>query len=100
MAHEFGATNEPDTCLWCGRKLRTNYTRGDVIEGPRKSVKGRDGHDDYTVPTYKRINKKATGKGLMDEGFFCTVTCATFFGSTVARLGERLRPREKGKSWT
>ena len=23
--HPFGATNQPDTCLWCGRKLKAQY---------------------------------------------------------------------------
>lgn len=91
--HDYGPTNEPDTCLWCGAKLRTNYTMGERIEGPRKLVKGREGYNSYYVPTFRYINKKKTGKGVYDTGFFCTLFCGMQFGIAFARMGRRLQPK-------
>lgn len=90
-AHAFGATNEPDTCLWCGAKLRTNYTMGDVAEGPRKLIKGDDyGVEDYTIPTLRYVNKEPTGKGWENNGYFCTLRCGEAFGLAFARAGYRM----------
>lgn len=94
MTHEFNASNEPGTCLWCGDKLKPNYTQGERVEGPRRTVKGRWGNDDYTVPTYRYSDKKIKGYGWENNGFFCTLRCGEAFGKAFARMGRRLQPKE------
>lgn len=91
MAHTFNPSNEEGTCLWCGEKLRPNYSRGDRIEGKPKRIDGEQyGVEDYTIPTWKYINKRILGYGLENNGFFCTLFCSKQFGTALARMGRRL----------
>lgn len=93
-AHAFDPNNKPDTCLWCGERLKTNYTKGERVEGTPKRIRGDHyGVEDYTIPTWKYINREPTGKGWEDNGFFCTLRCGEAFGVAMARNGKRLQPK-------
>ena len=63
---ECGATNEPETCIWCGRKLRGKKT--------------------WLFERYGKLGDYA-------DGYFCTLRCGYDFGLTLATKGERLRPK-------
>ena len=80
-AHDFGATNEPRTCLWCGAKLRQNKTWAMV----RRSTERSHRTDDIRTPngTY----------GWEGNGFFCTLRCGEAFGKAFASMGRRLKPK-------
>lgn len=95
LTHDFNPSNEEGTCLWCGDKLKPVYTMGDRIEGPRRLVKGRDGYDSYTAPTYRYINKRLLGYGWERNGYFCTLRCGEAFGVAYAKMGRRLLPKKK-----
>lgn len=58
---DFAATNQPDTCLWCGRKLHG------------------------AVPCFPEY------AGYDDDGYFCTLRCGYRFGVRMAELGKRLK---------
>lgn len=61
----FGATNAPDTCLWCGRKLRKNKWK------------------------FERLGKL----GAYADGVFCGLGCGYHFGVALAWSGRRLTPK-------
>ena len=63
MFREYGATNAPHTCVWCGRKLRRR------LDNPT----GRQ-YGDY------------------GDGLFCGLRCGFDFALRVARLGHRFEP--------
>lgn len=70
---DFGATNEADTCLWCGCKLYRSGAFRELGEtGPKKfSFDGR--------------------KGYRGSGLFCSLNCGYGFGLSAARGGVRLK---------
>jgi ribosomal protein L37AE/L43A len=117
--HPFAATNEPGTCLWCGRKLRMSYfTEKQRTDKPRPPSSchycnsgegfthvedtvyeckkcGTESHGGYVYKITKReaIHDKPGPKG---DGFFCTLPCAYAFAVSLADHGRRLEPpREK-----
>lgn len=78
---DFGATNEPDTCLWCGKELRYRYR--DSCWTP------------WTEDTPSRRLKPAERRraelgGDYEDGFFCGLRCAYMFARRLAQLGNRL----------
>lgn len=78
---EFNASNEPETCLWCGRKLR--WRKDPVFEGTLAAARG---GKPKTVNAYDR-------PGDYGDGFFCGLRCAHQFATTLAEAGRRLQPR-------
>lgn len=77
----FGATNQPGTCLFCGRKLRC---------GTREAKPGEEGN-----PTWKSYGGNyATVRNEMPgsyaDGKFCGLRCGYQFGLRLAQLGRRL----------
>jgi hypothetical protein len=72
---DFNASNKPDTCLWCGRKLRykTLHDWGVGDANPTRSYKAEKGGD-------------------YQDGQFCGLRCGYLFGVRMAELGRRLKP--------
>lgn len=61
----FGASNESNTCLWCGRRLHKE--------------------------TYGNFEKP----GYSGDGYFCGLRCGYRFAETFAGLGRRLEPHKR-----
>ena len=66
-AHQqiYNPSNKPNTCLWCGRKLKEFI----------------DWHHEHTGMF-----------GYEGDGHFCSLRCGYEFGNTFAAIGRRLRP--------
>lgn len=120
---KWGTTNEPGTCLWCGRKLRwrgetkyedtdkkptqctrTSYEAGVYDRetcGDRNIAMTSDGwkcgKGHYLNPVRRVVaHKKATEKpGDYGDGFFCGLRCAYKFAVVLARSGQRLKVAPK-----
>jgi hypothetical protein len=60
---EINRTNEPDTCLYCGEKLKE-----------------------------AKYSPKTGNKGYANRGYFCTLTCGWRFGVAAAKHGFKLQP--------
>ena len=110
----FGATGKPETCLWCGRKLRRLYNtkKERVPYAPKKSTccgaefyvderdsglgSGRrcktcgclDFGFRYKVVEKTPVYEKSGGYG---DGYFCGLRCGFQFGRRFAELGRRLQ---------
>ncbi len=70
-------TNEPGTCLWCGRKLHKHFSRDWPINQLHPSEsKTLDGYGDYA------------------DNAFCGLHCGYEFGISMAAGGKRLGPYE------
>jgi hypothetical protein len=76
----FDASNQEDTCLWCGRKLHYKT----ITDWP---VHQRD-------PSNPR---KADKAGDYQDGFFCNLRCGYRFGVRMAEFGRRIKPRGGGE---
>lgn len=72
----FEASNQLDTCLWCGRKLR--YKTSTIWPVGESWPMG-------TI--------RAELSGDYEDGFFCGLRCAYQFGAAAAHNGYRLRLR-------
>ena len=94
---EFGASNEPDTCLWCGNKLRylskhSHYETSEVPLDPN------DYNDQFLIEEGHTTKKKYSNvvderwakSGGYHDGFFCGLRCAYQFAVRLAQLGRRL----------
>lgn len=102
MAQPFGATNQPHTCLWCGRKLRRHHVekwQPDVREVQAHEYQIIEGKPvDTFVP--RRIDHGKfvkTGEieyGTYGDDLFCGLNCGYRFGLTFAEHGKRLKPKE------
>lgn len=79
----FGATNEPDTCLWCGRKL-VHKSRMCEEGDPGAFRVGGEGRGGWWA-------RKADKGGGYSDGMFCGLRCGYQFGKRMAEFGERLR---------
>ena len=77
----YGTTNEPDTCLWCGRKL---YQQKSAFDGDGRYLDRKD-RTEYT-------HEKPGGYG---DGHFCGLRCAYRFAVVLADAGQRLKPAEE-----
>lgn len=111
----FGATNAPDTCLWCGTTLRPHYqTRTETVSKiPKQSpcckaplYKDPSGPhyctecDHYVNTHSNRIvsrTKLNRPKGALMDGLFCSLGCAHKFALVLAGNGRRLKPREESE---
>lgn len=93
----FGASNEPDTCIWCGKKLRhrqvtAKMTVGDAkAKGHKLSRTQQSMKDDWHVEVV--IGYKEKGGDYVD-GHFCGLRCGYMFGVAMADNGRRLQPKE------
>ena len=76
-------TNEPGTCLWCGKKLRAFRWAYVWSNGERHS------HRPWHGVTFKKEREPIA---LKDRGDFCTGACAQTFGRMAARNGYRFKP--------
>jgi hypothetical protein len=69
-ARPFNPSNEPGTCLWCGRKLTTQTYKVDPTDA-KKFIKG------------DRL-------GVGGDGYFCTLVDGYSWAVTFAALGQRM----------
>lgn len=125
MAHnkDFGATNEPRTCLWCGTRLKQIIKHsGEWVTTVRtKSAccqaemhEGLDQWDDQPAMRCKKCdriqemrrhhysNKTPTGLyGEDGDSLFCRTRCGYQFGRALALHGRRLTPERQraGVTW-
>lgn len=93
---DFNASNKPDTCLWCGRKLRykaleSHYAVTQVPIDPNDP--NYDPIDMTTRKQYKNVvDRRAEKGGDYQDGFFCGLRCGMQFAWRLADLGRRLKP--------
>ena len=80
----FVATNKPDTCIWCGRKLRRPSTvkHGTIVNGKWMP---------YDEPIREYLHDK---RGDYGDGLFCGLRCGYQFGEAMGNYGRRLQPKE------
>jgi hypothetical protein len=115
---DYGATNEPRTCLWCGAQLRqiTTWTGQFQTESIRRSTsrccyvaiyldpasgryKCEQCGSDSAPYTKQRAVTAPTGTyGEDGDGLFCRTRCGYQFGRALAQHGRRLKPREERAS--
>jgi hypothetical protein len=113
---DFGATNDPRTCLWCGVRLTqiiehrgpwitTTRTASACHQAPMYEGLDRwndrpafrcekcDREQDMRVTGY--AEKTPTGRyGEQGDGLFCRTRCGYQFGRAMAQHGRRLMPSE------
>lgn len=71
----FGYRGQPDTCRWCGDKLR--YERVTAAESDKANPT-------YREERYRGATVLATKPGGYQDGFFCSLRCG--YQWAVARL--------------
>lgn len=92
----YNASNEPDTCLWCGNKLRHRIIYKDMTVGEAKA----QGHDldkrrlalGDNWPISLAVGHEELGGDYVD-GFFCGLRCGYMFGEAMAKNGKRFDPK-------
>lgn len=100
--HSFNASNQPNTCLWCGKKLNYTWNFDKVQVGTR--IRRRKFYsyatDEYEIaesvePKYKFANrrKRYSKPGYLGNGYFCTITCAEQFAFAAVHNGYRFQPK-------
>lgn len=93
----FNASNKPDTCLWCGNKLRHRQISKDMTVGEAKAqgYKVADlfarGGDDAKASVV--VGHEERG-GDYADGHFCGLRCGYRFGVAMANNGRRFEPKE------
>lgn len=94
---EFNASNKPDTCLWCGRKLRHKTTKYhyDEVEVPLNQNSEADSYlleaGETTRKKHKLVvDERAEKGGDYQDGQFCGLRCGMQFAWRLADLGRRL----------
>lgn len=114
MGQPCGATGEPGTCKWCGRKLRQQfYTKYEHVQRTKSlCCKAEITEDEfgttvcgkcskYTSRFKKRLvsSKKRFDKpGSYGDGHFCGLNCGYLFGVVLADSGREVRPTKKQKN--
>lgn len=120
---DFGATNKPGTCLWCGKKLRQKYHTtwkhtdkkpqacgGTINDGTwdKKRCGGKDIKKNkagnwacsdchWETSGRKEVESRVPAHELLGEygdGCFCNKTHGYMFAVRAARNGFRLRPKQ------
>ncbi len=109
----FSATNEPDTCLWCGLKLRKPnnvksereyFTPTHCQECKSKNVQADGkyffcGDCQRDVACYRQKITEKTARydkpGGYGDGFFCGLRCGYQWAVRFAELGKRLVNTER-----
>lgn len=84
----FGYKGLPDTCLWCGQKLRF----GTVLDSKKEAelVAAGVSHREAFQQALVRADKP----GGYHDGFFHSLRCAYQFAVRMAGLGERLELKD------
>jgi hypothetical protein len=82
---DFDASNQPDTCLWCGRKLRHKTTTVQM-------EKGETWESYYARAEAAGVTREEKG-GDYRDGFFCGLRCGYQFAERLAQLGRRLEEK-------
>lgn len=95
---EYAPSNAPDTCLWCGAKLKhapivTRVPKGEAIQNGYALPKGAEKRGE-NFPLLVTTGHEEKG-GLHGDGFFCNERCGYLFGKAFAQFGRRLAPIEK-----
>ena len=83
---DFGATNDADTCLWCGKRLRQPMT-------DKERPADEDFHEWIKRPASERTEPRYAKRGDYGDGHFCGLRCAYQFAVALADLGKRLTTR-------
>jgi hypothetical protein len=92
----FNASNEEDTCLWCGNKLRyraaeSHPERVKLKVGPKSPYYDPDNSEpQFRVKTKYVVDRRADKAGDYEDGFFCGLRCAYQFAVHTAQAGRRL----------
>lgn len=89
----FNASNDTDTCLWCGRKLRHRTTEShyEMTEVPLAEDHPAWTHRGSTRKKYKLVvDRRAEKGGDYQDGQFCGLRCGMQFAWKLADLGRRL----------
>lgn len=91
----FNASNEPDTCLWCGRKLRHRQITKTMPAREAKAqgykVTNAEMLKDGEWPVSAILGYEELGGDYVD-GHFCGLRCGYQFGVAMADNGRRLQP--------
>jgi hypothetical protein len=100
----FNASNEPDTCIWCGKKLRFKvlHSHNETTQVP---LDPNNESDQYLIEegqtTKKKyttvVDERATVGGDYQDGFFCGLRCGYQFGVRMGELGRRLQEKTSAK---
>ena len=108
MSQPFGATNKPDTCLWCGRKLPQKWIN--EIEYSNVSKKKCDEcggtEADYNgfcvechcsmIKTKRHVKSREKlydKRGRYGDGYFCGLNCGYAFAVVAAESNIRVSGR-------
>lgn len=93
---EFNATNEPRTCLWCGRKLHRQCSDRWLAQALARAKRTGEVSGPLTGEQWARgYHQQFHNLFGKHDGLFCTDGCAISFGVTAARKGYRFQPREE-----
>jgi hypothetical protein len=98
MAHDFNASNEPRTCLWCGARLYAvsseKSLKRDLLnyETLFRSNPDRREHLKQERIAYHERVKGQYGK---HANIFCTDKCAIAFAVAAVHNGYRFTPKLK-----
>ena len=79
---DFDASNQPGTCLYCGRRLR--WVKQVFTPGLRGEL----------IPPSQRPNLYAK-PGDYGDGFFCGLRCGYQFGVLAAEHGKRFEKKTR-----
>jgi hypothetical protein len=91
---EGNPSNKPNTCLWCGRRLRAASTeRGLQYSGTRINRVLPESARQSAIQERKEYHQKYKGRMGVDGAFFCSINCGFCFGVNAARNGFRLNPK-------
>ena len=80
-------SNKPETCLWCGKKLR--WQTRPVETGPAEG----ESWADYWKRDGGKAKTRAAKPGDYQDGHFCGLRCGYQFGVAMADHGRRLSPK-------
>lgn len=78
----FNATNKPDTCLWCGQKLRRRMVQARHLPQSEHFERAARGDKPINEPQYDK-------PGDYGDGHFCGLRCAYQFAVLSADGGQR-----------
>jgi hypothetical protein len=80
-------SNEPETCLWCGRKLKWKTYKKDK---PREMT----WEEWLKTPESKESVRFHDKPGDYGDGVFCGLRCGYQFGVAMANFGRRIKPKQ------
>lgn len=95
MNNAFNPSNTPNTCLWCGVKLRPVVTeRGLKIDIKRiQSISGFTMPQRFIDESTRHYEANKNTFGAHGNGFFHSQACAFEFAIHAAKRGYRFQPR-------